>query len=585
MIGKIIEVLDNKITIQLTATTSNLVNSFVVIPLGDRTIVGEVSSVKDKNAYADLVGEIIDKKFLLGVNIRPNLNNDVYLLNEGFVPFIFNSGPYVETEDLILGNSAIYNKVKIMVPFNTFFSQHFAIIGSTGSGKSCSVARIIQNLFKKEQEPVNAHIVLFDAYGEYNQAFGNLHDINPKLNFKAYSTELSHERELIRLPVWILDVDDLGLLLQAEKPSQLLIIEKALHLVKLFKSTGDGVIAYKNDIIARAAIDILLSGRPASQIRDQIFALLATYKTDLLSLDSEIIEPGYTRSLKQLLLIDKEGKLQEMEKINSFFEQFILENQKEIFYDNLLAYDLEDLEQAFDFALISEGMLKSDKVYDEYNVLRVRLHSLRTGDYHNYFEYTGYISREDYVKNILTVNNETAQIVNFNINAVDDRFAKNLVKIYSKLLFNYARNLENRGSFPIHIILEEAHRYVQNDSDNSILGYNIFERISKEGRKYGVILGLISQRPSELSETCISQCNNFLVFRMLHYRDIEYIKNMVPNITEEIVKKLKTVQAGSCIGFGSAFNVPTTIQFELPNPSPSSSNCNISNIWFENKNS
>ena len=75
------------------------------------------------------------------------------------------------------------------------------------------------------------------------------------------------------------------------------------------------------------------------------------------------------------------------------------------------------------------------------------------------------------------------------------------------MLFNFAKENENRGTLPFHIILEEAHRYVQNDNDYELLGYNIFDRITKEGRKYGVILGLISQRPSELSETSLSQCN------------------------------------------------------------------------------
>ena len=113
-------------------------------------------------------------------------------------------------------------------------------------------------------------------------------------------------------------------------------------------------------------------------------------------------------------------------------------------------------------------------------------------------------------------NGRKAHIINFNINYVDDRFAKIITKIYSKLLFDYAKNLKQRATLPFHIILEEAHRYVQNDNDVNLLGYNIFDRITKEGRKYGVLLGLISQRPSDLSETSISQCSNFLIFKMLH---------------------------------------------------------------------
>ena len=148
------------------------------------------------------------------------------------------------------------------------------------------------------------------------------------------------------------------------------------------------------------------------------------------------------------------------------------------------------------------------------------------------------------------------------------------------MLFDFAKNLENRASMPFHIILEEAHRYVQNDIDVDLLGYNIFERITKEGRKYGVILGLISQRPSEMSETSLSQCNNFLIFKMIHPKDVEYIKEMVPNITNEIVKRLRILQPGTCIGFGHAFKVPVLIKLDMPNPEPSSSNCNISEKWF-----
>ena len=115
---------------------------------------------------------------------------------------------------------------------------------------------------------------------------------------------------------------------------------------------------------------------------------------------------------------------------------------------------------------------------------------------------------------------------------------KAITKIYSKLLFDFTKEQERRASLPFHIILEEAHRYVQNDIDIYLLGYNIFDRITKEGRKYGVLLGLISQRPSELSETTLSQCRNLLILNTTHPKDVEYIREMIPNITNEIIKRL-----------------------------------------------
>ncbi len=115
-----------------------------------------------------------------------------------------------------------------------------------------------------------------------------------------------------------------------------------------------------------------------------------------------------------------------------------------------------------------------------------------------------------------------------------------------------------------------------------MIGYNIFDRISKEGRKYGVLLNLITQRPVELSETVMSQCSNFVIFKTSHPRDIEYITQMVPYITDEIIMKQKSLQPGYCLGFGSAFKVPTIIRMDIPNPVPNSDNVNVIKEWSMN---
>ena len=162
---------------------------------------------------------------------------------------------------------------------------------------------------------------------------------------------------------------------------------------------------------------------------------------------------------------------------------------------------------------------------------------------------------------------------------LDDRLAKTIVKIYSKMFFNFTKSLKVRASIPFHLVLEECHRYVQNDGDLKLLGYNIFERIAKEGRKFGMILNLISQRPVEISETVISQCIDFLIFKMTHPRDLDYIKKMLPNMSEEIMEKQKSLQPGTCVAFGKAFKIPMIVKMPLPNPEPYSSNANIIATW------
>ena len=135
---------------------------------------------------------------------------------------------------------------------------------------------------------------------------------------------------------------------------------------------------------------------------------------------------------------------------------------------------------------------------------------------------------------------------------------------------------------PFHIILEEAHRYIQNDKDNEILGYNIFDRIAKEGRKYGLLLGLISQRPSEISETTVSQCSNFAIFKMFHQADIKFVSSTIPGISNNMLEKIKMLSPGNCMLFGSAFKMPILTTVDKPNPTPYSDSCDISKTWYVN---
>ena len=589
MLGRIKAIEENTIVLELAQGVeagTNLSNKYVSIENPENICIGEIGDIKDNLAYINMQGEIINNKFVFGVIRKPSFNSMVRLIPDDKVPMIISADNSDESKYLYLGKSPVYQNIDVNVPINSFFSNHFAIFGSTGSGKSSSVARIFQNLYnKKVSIPYKSTILIFDAYGEYHQAFSKVSEVCPEISFKSYTTNTKFsDTEIVKIPLWLLTVDDYALLLGVESHNQLPIIEKALKIVSIFSKDEKEVIKSKNDIIARALLDIITSGKTASQIRDQITSILSYYNTKELNLETQIFQPGYTRTLKQCLIIDASGKMREIELLMNFMNSFLDDSIELELPDGTFPYTLKNLYDALDFALISEGVLKSDKIYDQSNILKVRLHALLNSSEAKYFDVPEYITKDQYIKNLITATNgRKAQIINFNINYVDDRLAKTLTKIYSKMFFDYAKQLGERASLPFHIILEEAHRYFQNDNDKFLLGYNIFDRITKEGRKYGVLLGLISQRPSELSETALSQCNNFLIFKMLHPNDITYIKEMVPNITDEIVRKIKILQPGTCIAFGLAFKVPTIIKFEMPDPAPSSSSADIEATWFINK--
>ena len=589
MLGKIEEIIDNTVTVKLSIDINeqpNLVNLHAIFEDDtDRKVVAEIANTNQEKLTANIVGEIKGGRFTPGASSKPSFKSNVRLIKKEELELLFG-----KQETMFgytnFGTSNVYTGYKINVGINDFFNTHFCILGNSGAGKSCSVASILQKLYTSSPTPpVNSALFFFDAYGEYTRAFSKLHDFNSKLNYKAYTTNIIEpDTEILRIPIWLLDVDDLALLLDATSPSQLPIIEKTLKLVPILTGSSDNVIRRKNDIIARALQDILLSGNDSTKIRDQVIGILTKFNTPTLRLDSQIVQPGYTRTLKQCLFVDKTGKMQEMELVVEFIRGYIIEENLEIPENELNPfYSLADLEMAMEFALISEGILKSDKVYDNANIISVRLHTLATGENRYYFSYPQYVTRDQFIDSLLwdPQKNVRCQIVNFNVNYVDDRTAKVMIKIISRMLFLKASTLKPRGSRAFHIVLEEAHRYVQHDSDIDLLGYNIFERIAKEGRKYGMFLVMITQRPSELSDTCVSQCANFIILRTMHPVDLKYIREMVPNVTNEIVLQMKNLKPGNAIAFGSAFKVPTVLYIDMPDPMPLSNNVDLESVWYE----
>lgn len=589
MLGNIVEIIDNQVFINLNIDISNqtnLINLHVIFEDETKKIVGEIVKVNKQQMVVNIVGELKEKKFLPGFSSKPSFKSNVRIISLEELEYVL--GPQTPSQgQTFFGYSNIYQNYRINASINDFFSNHFAILGNSGSGKSCTVASILQKLFTSTSyTPVKANIFLFDAFGEYTNAFSNLKDKNASILYKTYTTNVtSADSEIIHIPTWLMDVDDLALLLDVTNPNQLPILEKTLKLVPILTGDSAETIKHKNDIIARALEDILLSGANSTKIRDQVTAILTKFNTEELNLETEIVQPGYVRTLKQCLYIDKTGKFQEIELVTEFIRSFIHKefDQDDSTTSSQCFYNLTNLEEALEFALISEGILKSEKVYDFANVLSVRLHTLANSPNRKYFEYPEYTDRNSYVRELLTdhLTGNKCQIVNFNINYVDDRLAKVITKILSKMLFSLAVENNSRGSIPFHIIIEEAHRYVQNDKDIDILGYNIFDRITKEGRKYGVFLALITQRPSELSDTAISQCSNFIILRTLHPKDLQYIKEMVPNISSEVVQQLKSLQPGNCIAFGSAFKIPISMHVEFPNPAPNSNNVDLATIWYQ----
>lgn len=586
MFDRIVYISDHSANVKLVDgfnVAMNLMNLHIIFEDSNKKILGEVDDLDGNLVRVRFLGEIVNGKLLGGVIRKPSLDAKIRVIQEQEIPMICGS----DTQGYLkLGVSPFYNDYPVFLDVNNFFSNHFAIFGNSGSGKSCGISRLFQNMFHDQRLfPYKANIILFDSSGEYYNAFKDLNSINSNYHYRFYSTnEVESNGEKLRLPIFLLNVTDLALLLQATSHSQLPIIERMLKLALVFSQTDMDANNYKNHLIAKAIMTVLYTNETSPNKRNEIFSILASCSTPEFNLEAVVQGIGYTRKFRECFLIDSQGQFSESVLLTEYVSSFIKPE-----YDNYepkggVYYTLDTLEKALNFTLISEGWLRNENTYGDAVTIKVRLHSLIVGDTAKYFDYPDFVSLETYLSSMLINNGDKYQIVNINFDDVDDDFAKVITKIYSRLIFEFAKGLKERASIPFHIVVEEAHRYIQNDTDRFLIGYNIFERIAKEGRKYAVILGLISQRPVELSDTVISQCSNFLIFKMNHPVDVDYIRKMVPNISDEIVEKQKTLQAGTCLAFGMAFRIPLIVKMEMPNPAPWSGNCDVVTIWNGNSN-
>ncbi len=584
MFDKIVYISDHSATIKLkdgVDVVINLMNLHLVFEDDTKKILGEVDDLDGDTVKARFLGEIVNGRLVGGTIRKPSLDARIRVIEKEEVPMITGKD---DVGFMKLGVSPFYNDFPVFLDVNNFFSNHFAIFGNSGSGKSCGISRLFQNMFHDQRLfPYKANILLFDSSGEYYNAFNNLNSINPNYHYRFYSTnEADGIGEKLRLPIFLLNATDLALLLQVTNHSQLPIIERMLKLALIFSQDDMDANNYKNHLIAKAIMTILYTNETSPNKRNEIFSILASCSTPQFNLEAPVQGIGYTRKFRECFLINNDGQFSESVLLTEYVSSFINSDYDSYEPHGGVYYTLDTLEKALNFTLISEGWLRNANTYGDAVTIKVRLHSLIVGNNAKYFEVPDYISLETYLSSMLINEGRKYQIVNINLDDVDDDFAKVITKIYSRLVFEFAKGLRDRASIPFHIIVEEAHRYIQNDTDRFLIGYNIFERIAKEGRKYGVILGLISQRPVELSDTVISQCSNFLIFKMNHPVDVEYIRKMVPNISDEIVEKQKTLQAGTCLGFGMAFRIPLIVKMEMPNPAPWSGNCDVVTIWNGN---
>lgn len=597
--------------------------SFLMIPVQAEYVVVEVIGLRDRDVGGAEGGDL-DKassaKFLdvvpvgmlpqnqstnfrFGVSNYPSLYADVLYALDTELDRVFETDVPVESvpvaegipvvppdatryRALTIGQSVVFDGYEVKARIDDFFGGHTAVLGNTGSGKSCTVASILQSLFEKstEHRARGATFIVFDVNGEYSQALSPLaSDVG--IGVSHIVLDGSAEENRFRLPHWFLEQSEWELLLQASERTQIPVLRTALGLTSLFHTDSPEALAIKEHFIATCIIECFRGADGDSPVAkfQRVVSLLQRYATDDLNLD---------------LLTKYKANYQYGNFSNGNLEPFLAEISEKLRDDvELPSYDqtpfsFDDLGECLDFAILYEEAHGNRQIRDYCSQMMTRFKSLKERQEYAFIRHnpnpdgTG-TSLDGFLQQIVGLASvdgklrKCNQIIMFDMNAVEDEIVELVASVLARMIFRLLRRADPRNRFPVHLLLEEAHRYIANTpSRYAIDASHIFERIAKEGRKYGLFLIAASQRPSELSKTVLSQCSNFVIHRIQNPDDLSQIRQMTPFISDAVLKRLPSLPKQHALIFGTSVNLPTTFRVRNAVPLPKSDDAKIRDLWF-----
>ena len=578
-------------------------------------------------------------EFQFGVSIYPPLYADVMYAREEDLNLIFNATENDETpakddtqngtipNTIEIGTSAVFGGYPVRAKIDLFFGGHTAVLGNTGSGKSCTVASIIQSIFGRTRRLTaqGAKFVIFDVNGEYRRSLDNIPanirtrylkacKANTDISTPHKNRKDAEQSSRFTLPHWFMSVDEWALLLRASEKSQIPALRLALGFTTLFRdsenhdketSNSQESVNYtekkiKNHVLAKTFLLILGGELASSGKADRIRAILTTFKTDDLSYDDPVVKAGLFTHFSSFADGEEKPDSNRNENHNKFLNKLkdLLIDEINLPSYNNFPFSFKKLQDALDLAIYYEESNGNRQIRDYCSSLITRLKSVT--DHPDYEFLRAEVAKpsphelcpEKYIDYILGVSDsataddvddcdKSRQISVIDLNDASDEVIDVSSAVVSRLIFDRMRHAKFRNTTPVHLVLEEAHRYIaERPSNFAIDAVTFFERIAKEGRKYGVFLLVATQRPSELSKTVLSQCSNFIIHRIQNPDDLSQIRQMTPYISKPVLERLASLPKQHALIFGNSVNIPTTFRVRDAEPPPDSDDTKIREIWY-----
>jgi hypothetical protein len=667
------------------------INSYVIIPVGARRLVAMVTRVvlvEEAEMKADrtmvalpaarrlmkatLIGTIDGDAFRQGILLFPVLDNPVHLAGRADLDAIFGPiehgaaaapgpdepGPDEPDYCIPIGESAVVQGRPIRIDPNAFFGKHAAILGSTGSGKSCTIASLIQSIH--EQPAVKrTTVVILDTSGEYRTAFQKQKDTgdwedagSKKALYIPSDPRMSSER--LAIPYWFMNAEDFVRIFQASKGVQRPVLLEALRLARNDTGSASPLAILREELIHEINRIWSLSGKDektSKDVRDVANGLKTrigqndlttawavaqtTYslaKADVESaLDSvattagnhvengtyprvlpadarqairAAIEPIYEKLTGAHLgesaggtgrSADAPSHFDKLKFRSRHIEQVLRREEsggaraRDFSGTMLLRIDRLLADQRFDFLFGPVGEALPNPAHALAAFLRDTLGIGASSA-------TQLSSATEVPKSRLPFYDRqrdkagAVNVVILDLSLLAAEVLENVTALIGRLVLEFLQRLGEhggegaRGSLPVVLVLEEAQNYIQQPrfTEEESIARVVFERIAREGRKYGLSLVVASQRPSELSKTVLSQCSSFIVHRLQNPEDLRYFKEIVPGIYGPMLEQIPALAPQTALVLGECVPAPALVRIREARPVPRSRDPQFYRYWASN---
>lgn len=542
-------------------------------------------------------------RFRRGVDAFPSVGDRVLLPTQRQLRSIVESG---DNRRVKIGASPLAGNAEVKIDPNRLFGRHLAVLGNTGSGKSCSVAGLIQWSLEeaqkecgKEKKP-NARFIILDPNGEYSRAF------KTSAGARIFAVEPSSGIGQLKVPIWFWNSAEWCAFTQASARAQRPLLRRALREIRNgTPGPSDATLELR-----RKTSTILLTMK--SQIRNgtsyegwKFAPKLDAFKVDFSAFANQFTASatelnGIAADIATVITTHKKGNTAHFNDFPVSTVEPIIQ-KIEAFLGTIggVVYQAgpgEDTPLPFDGGAFSdhlEGLANQENNPQFFDFLTMRIRTMLSDtrmkpimDHATGITLDGWLA--DHIGND-AASNGTVTVIDLSLMPAEALHITTAViaRMVFESLQRYRKFHDERKSLPTVLVMEEAHAFVKrykDDAENqdaSAICCQVFERIAREGRKFGLGLVLSSQRPSELSPTVLSQCNSFLLHRINNDRDQEQVRELVPDNLRGLLRDLPSLSSQHAILLGWASELPVLVRMkDLPKDrQPHSDDPDFWEVW------